>query len=405
MSQVNTHRAPQPAPRSATDHLGAAVLASVPPINNKSNSNSGDPLGNATSSLLVYMFEVLPGRMTGRLVPEASGAQSWTPQLMASAHAQAAVAAHQTSWDSGFWVRAGDALSMGFDGVGGLVSFLGQHARLPHLGPTGAGAAAAPSRPAQSLLALEASLSDDFTIEKSEALLRYQAEGGDDADDLVILIPDPDHGDEDVQKRLMAAIHRLMQIDRGDRLMKEFAGLASTSKERIADVCGVLAKACDIFVEPPTTADVLKMAAETVQAAVVLLDWYVPHLPNTDAETLITAFAKIDLQKTTAVSYLIREINTYTEKVDHRVAPERMVRWKAFSEVNERYQSSILRTRASRSAVYLQQGDEERAKMPKQAKLLLVFGSQHANDCRDRILKDTTKKYLIGNLKPSKIEL
>lgn len=391
-------------PSGAGAAAGAAFVPSNVP-NNPSQNNKGDPLGNATVSLLRYMFEVLPGRATGAPVPVASDAQTRTPQLMASVHAQDAVAAQQQSWDSAFWVKAGNVFSETVDGLGRLVGVLARHARLPHMGPMAAAAAPLARPSANTLRELEASLTPHFTLEKSEALLRYEADGGDVADDLVILFPDPDHTDKNVQKSLDAVVHMLMQVERGDRLMKEHASANTVSKERIAAVCGVPADVCDIFTEPASTAELLQRASDTVRAAIDLLQWYVPNLPDADADVLVATVQKIDLRKTTAVSFLIKEINTYSSKVNPNVERERRVRWKTFYDVNMKYQTGIQDTSGSRSSRYLEQADAKRAQLAKGAKLLVIFGSAHVDDVRTGMLKDPKKKYLIANLKPVKVEL
>ncbi|WP_137921127.1 hypothetical protein [Hydrogenophaga sp. 2FB] len=145
---------------------------------------------------------------------------------MASVHAQDAVAANQSSWDSGLWVTAGDAFMAAWDSLEGVIK-----RRDASVDPADVGAPRVESKPQLPAVApratlweLENRLSRDFIITKSKALIDYQRKGGNDGTGLVVIFGDTAHADEAVQALLDKAVKDNARPDLDDRGLFESVG-------------------------------------------------------------------------------------------------------------------------------------------------------------------------------------
>lgn len=296
MSVNNTGvRADSPRPTTPSG-AGAAARATFVPSNtpnNPSRDNKGDALGNATVSLLRYVFEVLPGRATGALAPVASDAQTRTPQLMASVHAQDAVAANQSSWDSGLWVTAGDAFMTAWNGLEGVIQ-----RRDASVDPAGVGVRRVESKPQLPAVApratlreLEDRLSRDFIITKSKALIDYQRMGGNDGTGLVVLLGDASHADDAVQALLDKAVKDNARPDLGDRGLFESVG--GTDKQKLSHCRTLPPEHCNFFSEPSSSNDIAIAGAQLARALKDMLLWLSPRLRDAGATEVSREMRKL----------------------------------------------------------------------------------------------------------------
>ncbi|MDO9437207.1 hypothetical protein [Hydrogenophaga sp.] len=414
MSVNNTGaRANIPTPPSSQPGAGTSAGTLLVPSNapnNPSRDNKGDPLGNATVLVLHYMFEVLPGRMTGALTPVASDAQSRTPQLMASAHAQDAITANQSTWDSGLWVSAGTAFAAGFERIDIVVTHAA--ARAPSLHAGQARATGAPAvRPAMNLREIEAILSDDFTLEKSRGLLRHEKNGDGSADELTIFLPDPNHRFAKVQSLLTSALRKLVNPELGDRVLLESLGWEKQSKERLEAACrGIPRTSCDFFKEPPSSQEALDLNVKTRDAYVDFFLWFEGHLPSASAQKLHASLTSIDYGKTSAVSHLLALSDEYKGEVNDDTRTEMELRLDKLREINMLYQTKILAISPERTSAYFNQVVTARAALLRKSLLVTIQGSSHYSGniagspgSRRLILDDAKKRYLVANLKKDKI--
>lgn len=398
MSQVNANRAPQTPSSPSTSQLGAALLASTPLINNKSNSSAGDPLGNAASSLLVYMFDVLPGRVTGRLAPATSEAQSQTPQLMASVHAQDAVAAQQQSWDSVWWVRAGDALAAGFGGLGQVAGYVSE--RLPSLtiGPQGAHAAST-IRPPMALSEIESALSQHFTVEKSKGLLAYQKTGGEHPDHLVIFLADGGHSDDAIQATLHKTVRALVRPAHGDRLMRELAHWETASQSTLKQNCPIDLKYCTFYTEPSEEKPTGHLLHETVNAFMDAAVWMRDAMPKSEGVKFHQRLISFNYETGSCILEIRDLMLEFGDKVYSHLSGELDTRYQTLTEIHNRYIASVHATSPARSTSYISQTLDKRAAMPKEARLLSIQGEAHIDDFKDDILRNRKKNYLVATMK------
>ncbi len=397
-------------PQPPVSQMGAGVRGGTTFVplnapNNPSRDNKGDAVGNAVSSVLEYVFEVLPGRATGALMPVASDAQARTPQLMASVHAQDAVEANRLSWDSVAWVRAGDVLAAGFERIEGVVAYVAEHAPSLHIGPAGAESAPTARTP-MSLLELDTCLSEHFTLEKSRGLQRYEKAGGVSADELIIFIPDPDHRSDRVQSLLDATLSKLVQADLGDRVLLENVGWQYLTDAQLQERCrGIPRSNCDFFRETPSVDELLTLNVKTRDAFIHFLVWLGDHVPAPSARTLEASLRQINFGKTQAVSLLIVLVNEYQAKVNPDARAEMEKRFDQADKINVEYQSKVQAMSQDRSNAYVDQVAVMRAAMPKGAKLVTIQGSSHYDESRKVILSDTKQRYLIANMKMGKDDL
>lgn len=392
MSVNNTGvRADIPKPPSSQPGSGAGGGTSFVPStapNNPSKDNKGDPLGNATVSLLHYMFEVLPGRVTGALTPVASEAQSRTPQLMASVHAQDAVAANQSSWDSGFWVSAGGALSMGFDGLSSLTESRARPAV----------AADTPTvKPRALLRDLEASLSVNYKIEKSRGQLRHERKGGDGIAGLTVLLPERAHSDELERSRRRSVVSEYFRPDRGDKVLLELVGWEKASREGRQAACDVDLEYCEFFTEPASINGWVEAFVEARDVLVETLVWMNTHLSPADSQQVSEAAKDIDLGHTNALQSLRGLLEQYVVRLPPDQAAEISRKNEAIRKGIKAYLEKVTSTSLERSKQYLLQGEALRARMPKEAVLFQISGSGHVDDVKVVVLNDVKHRYLLGN--------
>lgn len=377
-----------PPPTSGT--TTPPVTSGMP--SNPSTDHKGDVLGNATMSAYNYVFKELPGRLTGALVPMPSDAQSRTPQLMASAHAQDVVEANRQSWDSAFWVKAGDALAAGFHGLGQWTLYVSDSLPPLNLGLSGAYAASTVPGPA-SLTEIEARLSRMFTTEKSQGLLTHEKKGK-NPDNLIVWLTDSAHDNDAVRTRLNAAVRDLVKTARGDRVLIEQVNGALLSAATLEAKCGVTLSHCAAFKEPPESMETAKFAERTLKGYKDLLDWMGSHLPAADSLDLQQRMQTINFKESSNITKMSDTVTQFKLRVLDE--DEMDDREEALEAVKSSFYRSVEKYSKLRSKSYLEQTGPACAALPLGAILVIRTGRDHYSDVRDTVMK-SKQPYLVAH--------